>query len=150
MNFFTQLSQNRVFTATVISWFTAQIIKILIAVIRERRFNFKWLMGTGGMPSSHCAATAALATTLGLEYGFHTGIFAIGLGFAIVTMFDAQSARRAVGKQAEILNKMVEDIYFKKPIKEERLIELIGHTPVQVLAGAILGSLLGYFLYLYM
>lgn len=150
MNFFTQLSQNRVFTATVISWLTAQIIKILIAVIRERRFNFKWLMGTGGMPSSHCAATAALATTLGLEYGFHTGIFAIGLGFAIVTMFDAQSARRAVGKQAEILNKMVEDIYFKKPIKEERLIELIGHTPVQVLAGAILGSLLGYFLYLYM
>ena len=150
MNFFTQLSQNRVFTATIISWFTAQIIKILIAVINKRRFNFKWLIGTGGMPSSHCAATAALATTLGLEYGFHTGIFAIGLGFAIVTMFDAQSARRAVGKQAEILNKMVEDIYFKKPIKEERLIELIGHTPVQVIAGAILGSLLGYFLYIYM
>ena len=150
MNFFTQLSQNRVFTTTVISWFTAQMIKILIAVINKRRFNFKWLIGTGGMPSSHCAATAALATTLGLEYGFHAGIFAIGLGFAIVTMFDAQSARRAVGKQAEILNKMVEDIYFKKPIKEERLIELIGHTPVQVIAGAILGSLLGYFLYVYM
>jgi uncharacterized protein len=150
MNFLAQLANNRVFTITIICWFTAQLIKIAVAVIREKRFNFKWLIGTGGMPSSHCAATSALATTLGLSYGFDSGIFAIGLGFAIVTMFDAQSARRAIGKQAEILNKMLEDIYFKKPIKEERLAELIGHTPVQVLAGASLGAVLGYFLFIYM
>jgi uncharacterized protein len=150
MNFLTQLANNRVFTITLICWFAAQFIKIAFAVLREKRFNFKWLIGTGGMPSSHCAATSALATTLGLSYGFDSGVFAIGLGFAIVTMFDAQSARRAIGKQAEILNKMVEDIYFKKPIKEERLAELIGHTPVQVLAGAFLGAFLGYFLFVYM
>ncbi len=150
MIFFEQLIQNRVFIITVICWFLAQIIKITIGVVREKKFNFKWLVGTGGMPSSHCAGTAALATTLGLEYGFDTGIFAIGLGFAIVTMFDAQSARRAIGKQAEALNKMVEDIYFKKPIKEERLAELIGHTPIQVLAGAGLGVVFGYFLYIYL
>lgn len=150
MNFLTQLANNRVFTITLICWFAAQFIKIAAATMREKRFNFKWLIGTGGMPSSHCAATSALATTLGLSYGFDSGVFAIGLGFAIVTMFDAQSARRAIGKQAEILNKMVEDIYFKKPIKEERLAELIGHTPVQVLAGASLGAFLGYFLFVYM
>ena len=144
MNFLTQLANNRVFTITLICWFAAQFIKIAAATMREKRFNFKWLIGTGGMPSSHCAATSALATTLGLSYGFDSGVF------AIVTMFDAQSARRAIGKQAEILNKMVEDIYFKKPIKEERLAELIGHTPVQVLAGASLGAFLGYFLFVYM
>jgi uncharacterized protein len=150
MNFFEQLAANRVFIVTLISWFTAQCIKIATYVIREKRFNFKWFIGTGGMPSSHCAATSALAMALGLSYGFSSGVFAIGLGFAVVTMFDAQSARRAIGKQAESLNRIVEDIYFKKPIKEERLAELIGHTPVQVLAGAGLGAVLSYFLYIYM
>ena len=150
MIFFEQLIQNRVFIVTVICWFLAQFIKVAMGVVREKRFNFKWLVGTGGMPSSHCAGTAALATTLGLEYGFDTGIFAIGLGFALITMFDAQSARRAIGKQAEALNNMVEDIYSNKPIKEERLAELIGHTPIQVLAGAGLGIVCGYLFYIYL
>jgi acid phosphatase family membrane protein YuiD len=149
MDFFLQLGKNRIFIVTLSAWFIAQFTKVIIGVIREKRFNFKWLVGTGGMPSSHCAGAAALATSLGLEYGFDSALFAIGLSFAIVTMFDAQGARRAVGKQAELLNKMVEDIYFHKPIKEQRLIELIGHTPVQVLAGAVLGIGLGYFLYVY-
>ena len=150
MDFFLQLGRNKIFITTLLAWFIAQLIKVLIGFIRERKFNFKWLVGTGGMPSSHCAGAAAFATSLGLEFGFDSPFFAIGLVFAIVTMFDAQSARRAIGIQAGILNKMVEDIYFKKPIKEERLIELIGHTPVQVLAGAALGIALGYFLYIYL
>jgi hypothetical protein len=150
MNFFIQLGRNKVFVVTLLVWLIAQFTKVLIGLVRERRFNFKWLVGTGGMPSSHCAGAAAFATSLGLEFGFDSPIFAIGLVFLIVTMFDAQSSRRATGKQAELLNKMFEDIYFKKPIKEERLIELIGHTPVQVLAGAVLGSVLGYYLYIYL
>jgi uncharacterized protein len=150
MNFFEQIADNRVFAITITCWFTAQFIKIAANIIKDKRFNFKWLIGTGGMPSSHCAATSALATALGLSYGFDSGIFAIGLGFAIVTMFDAQSARRAIGKQAEVLNNIVEDIYFKKSIREERLAELIGHTPFQVLAGSLLGVVLSYFLYVYM
>lgn len=148
MNFFIQLGKNKIFIVTLLAWFIAQVIKVFIGIIVERRFNFKWLVGTGGMPSSHCAGAAALATTLGIEYGFDSPFFAIGIVFAIVTMFDAQGARRAIGKQAELLNKIFEDVYFKKPI-EEKLIELIGHTPVQVLAGATLGVLLGYFLYSY-
>ena len=150
MNFFLQLGKNKVFIVTLFVWFIAQFVKVTIGVIREKRFNFKWFVGTGGMPSSHCAGAAAFATSLGLEFGFDSPLFAIGMVFAIVTMFDAQGARRAVGNQAGILNKMFEDIYFKKPIKEERLIELIGHTPVQVLAGAVLGIVLGYFLYIYL
>ncbi|NQT95612.1 MAG: divergent PAP2 family protein [Candidatus Omnitrophica bacterium] len=150
MNFFLQLGKNKVFITTVLVWLIAQITKVLIGLIREKKFNFKWLIGTGGMPSSHCAGAAAFATTLGLEFGFDSSMFAIGLVFAIVTMFDAQSARRATGKQAEVLNKMFEDIYFKKPIKEDRLIELIGHTPVQVLTGAVFGGILGYLFYIYL
>lgn len=149
MNFFIQLGKNRIFIVTLLVWCIAQLLKVVIGVITERRFNFKWLVGTGGMPSSHCAGVAALATALGMEYGFDSSLFAIGMVFAVVTMFDAQGARRAVGKQAELLNKIFEDAYFKKPIKEERLMELIGHTPVQVLTGAGLGIILGYFLYLY-
>jgi acid phosphatase family membrane protein YuiD len=149
MDFFLQLGRNKVFIVTILAWIIAQSLKVFIGVIKEKRFNFKWFVGTGGMPSSHCAGATAFATSLGLEFGFDSPFFAIGLVFAIVTMFDAQGARRAVGTQASLLNKMFEDIYFKKPIKEERLIELIGHTPVQVLAGALLGVILGYFLYIY-
>ncbi|MDD5504351.1 MAG: divergent PAP2 family protein [Candidatus Omnitrophica bacterium] len=148
MRFIVQIACNKVFIVTLICWFTAQLIKIAVSVIREKSFDFKWLIGTGGMPSSHCAATSALAVALGMSYGFDSGVFAIGLGFAIVTMFDAQGARRAIGKQAEILNKMMEDIYSNRSINEERLAELIGHTPVQVLAGALFGAFMSYFLYL--
>lgn len=150
MDFFLQLGRNRIFIVTLLVWFITQFIKVVSGVLREKRFDFKWLVGTGGMPSSHCAGATALATSLGLEYGFNSPMFAIGLVFAIVTMFDAQGARQAVGRQAVLLNRMFEDIYFKKPIKEDRLRELIGHTPVQVLAGGVLGAVLGYFLYIYL
>lgn len=150
MNFFLEISKNKIFIITVITWFITQLTKVFIGLVREKKFNFKWLVGTGGMPSSHCAGAAALATSLGMEFGFDSSVFAIGIIFAIVTMFDAQGARRAVGKQAGILNRIVEDIYFKKPIKEERLLELVGHTPVQVLAGALYGVFLAWFLYKHM
>ena len=147
MDFFIQLGRNKVFLTTLLVWFVAQFTKVLLGVITERRFNFKWLVGTGGMPSSHCAGAASLATCLGLEYGFDSPLSAMGMVFAIVTMFDAQSARRSIGIQAGILNKLVEDMYFKKPGGEKRLIELIGHTPFQVFAGAVLGTALSYFIY---
>lgn len=150
MDFLLQLGRNRVFLITLLAWSITQCIKVVSGVFREKRFDFKWLVGTGGMPSSHCAGAAALATSLGLEYSFDSPLFAIGLVFAIVTMFDAQGARQSIGKQAILLNRMFEDIYFKKPIKENRLIELVGHTPVQVLAGAVLGVTLGYLLYIYL
>ncbi|MDD5680719.1 MAG: divergent PAP2 family protein [Candidatus Omnitrophica bacterium] len=124
---------------TLIAWFIAQSIKVLLGVLREKRFDFKWFVGTGGMPSSHAAAVSALTTAVGLHTGFSSPSFCIALVFTIVVLFDAQGVRRSSGKQAEILNKILDDIYWKKKIQEERLRELIGHTPIEVFTGAFLG-----------
>jgi len=147
MNFFIALSKNKIFIITILTWAIAQLIKVINGIIKEKRFNFKWFVGTGGMPSSHCAGVTALATSVGMRFGYDTGIFAVSLILGIITVFDARGVRRSTGRQAEILNKMFEDLYFKKPIKEDRLIELIGHTPVQVFAGVALGIACAYILY---
>ena len=118
------------------------MIKVLLAVRRERRFDFRWLGGMGGMPSVHSAGVAALATGVGLQKGFDTSNFAVALVFAVVTMFDAQGVRRAAGRQAVILNKMINEVYTKGQVSEERLRELIGHTPIEVLVGAAIGCAL--------
>ena len=132
-------NEERAFLAIFTGWFLAQTIKIIIGVIRERRFNFRWLMSTGGMPSTHSAAVAALSTVVGYYYGFSSIPFAITLVFSLITMFDAAGVRRAAGKQASVLNKMMDDIYEKGEVPEARLKELLGHTPVQVFAGAAVG-----------
>ena len=146
-NFFIVLAKNKVFLTTICGWFTAQIIKVFLGIIREKKFNFKWFVGTGGMPSSHAAGVAALAISVGLSCGFNSALFAIALIFAIVVMFDAQGVRQATGTQAEVLNKIIDDIYYKHGIREERLKELIGHTPFEVLAGAVVGILVALIFY---
>ena len=147
MRFFIANSKYNILLTTVIAWFIAQGFKVLIGVLREKRFNFKWFVGTGGMPSSHAAAVSALATSVGLHAGFTSPHFAIALLFTVVVLFDAQGVRRASGKQAEILNKILDDIYWKKRIKEDRLKELLGHTPVEVLTGTALGILIALFFF---
>lgn len=139
INFFIDVITNKVLLIVFISWFIAQTIKVFLGVIKEKRFNFKWFVGTGGMPSSHVAGVASLAASVGLNMGFNSIIFAVTVVFAVIVMFDAQGVRRATGKQAEILNTIVEDIYLMKRVKEDRLKELIGHTPIEVLVGALLG-----------
>ncbi len=99
------------------------------------------------MPSSHAAWTSSLSTSIGITYGFDSAIFAVTLVFALVVMFDAQGVRRASGRQAVILNKMLDDIYWQKKMDDNKLKELLGHTPVQVFAGAILGILVSLLLY---
>lgn len=91
------------------------------------------------MPSSHAAGVAALATACGIEFGFHSGFFALAAIFAMVTMFDAQGVRRSTGEQAEILNRVVDDMYFHQKVDMIRIREFVGHTPVQVLVGSLLG-----------
>jgi acid phosphatase family membrane protein YuiD len=124
---------------TISAWLIAQIIKVAIGIIRQKRFDFRWFIGTGGMPSSHVAGASCLAAAMGFEYGFSSPYFALAAAFAIVVMFDAQGVRRATGKQAGILNKITEDIYWKGKIPEGRLRELVGHTPIEVIAGFIVG-----------
>ena len=137
-----QLGRNRIFVATISSWFVAQLFKVFIGVLRDRRFNFKWLISSGGMPSSHAALSMCLTTSIGLYYGFDSGLFAMALGFAVITMFDAQGVRWHSGKQAQALNRILEDIYHNKGIQEAPLKQLIGHTPVEVYAGGALGILM--------
>ena len=132
---------------TLSVWAIAQCIKVLLGVIRERRFDFRWFVGTGGMPSSHAAGACALATTCGLQVGVESVSFALAAAFALVTMFDAQGVRRATGQQAQILNQVMDDIYFEGKIEADRLKELVGHTPIQVVIGALLGITLGVLFY---
>lgn len=131
--------QNKVFIATLLGWVTAQSIKIAINSIKEKRFNFRWVIGTGGMPSAHSSGVMSLATAVGIQQGFDSAVFIVTLVFAVVIAFDAQGVRRATGQQAEILNKILDDIYWRRKIQEDRLKELIGHTPFEVFVGSLIG-----------
>lgn len=144
---FLQLAGNRILWITVVVWITGQGIKIATNLFRGRRFNFRWLLGTGGMPSSHAAGVTALSVCCGLQYGFDSGVFALAAVFAMVTMFDAQGVRRSTGEQAEVLNKVIDDMYWHKKVDLGRIREFVGHSPMQVLAGFILGLGMAILLY---
>jgi len=146
-NFWYEITHNHIFNITLIVWVLAQATKVMIGVFTEKRFDFRWFIGTGGMPSSHTAGASAMATCVGLSQGFDSVIFALAACFAMITMFDAQGVRRATGQQAAVLNKMMDDIYWKGQIEEKRLKELVGHTPIQVLAGFIFGIIWALLLY---
>ncbi|MBN1871048.1 MAG: divergent PAP2 family protein [Candidatus Omnitrophica bacterium] len=139
-------SPYNILLTTLIAWFLAQTIKVFLGVLKEKRFNFKWFVGTGGMPSSHAAIVSAMTTVVGIKTGVDSVYFAIALLFAVVVLFDAQGVRRSSGQQAEILNKILDDIYWKKRIKEDRLKELLGHTPIEVLAGMFIGITIAFYL----
>jgi hypothetical protein len=125
----------------LLSGFLAQLAKFLSHVVRHRQVNFTRLVATGGMPSSHSASVAALTTAVGFREGTHTTLFAVTLFFSLVIMYDAAGLRRAAGMQARILNRMVEDHYAHRGLLQERLSELLGHTPFEVFVGAVLGVL---------
>jgi len=137
-----EIFDNKVLNAAVVGWIIAQTIKVILGVIREKRFNFKWFIGSGGMPSSHVAGMMSLTTSVGYTCGFSSYQFAMAFVMTLIVMFDAQGVRRTVGRQAEILNKMLDDVSHNKSITDERLRELLGHSPIEVLAGAALGILI--------
>lgn len=134
-----QFSYNYPIWTAALAWIFTQTIKVVLGIIREKRFNFMWFVGTGGIPSAHAAGVTALASSIGLQVGFDTPLFAMALFFAIVVLSDAQGVRRASGKQAQLLNKILDDIYWKKKIQEDRLKELLGHTPIEIIAGVAIG-----------
>lgn len=127
------------------SAFAAQVIKLGGYLVTHRKINFKILSTTGGMPSSHSSGTVAMSTAVGLISGFGSEIFAVSAGFTLVVMYDAAGLRRAAGKTAASLNRIMEDFYEGKPVQVEKLKELLGHTPFEVFMGAILGVVLAYF-----
>jgi len=138
--------QNKIFLATILAWLIAQVLKIILYARKQRRINFRLLLGSGGMPSSHSATVMALCIAVGRIEGWNTSLFIVSLIFAIIIMTDAVGVRRAVGQQARILNIMVDELYEKGTISEWRLKELLGHTPVEVFVGAGLGVLIALWL----
>jgi uncharacterized protein len=141
---FVQLVRNKIFLTVLSSWVIAQALKVIVGFFIQKKVDFRWFVGTGGMPSSHTAGASCLATAIGLSYGFDSVHFALAASFAIVVMFDAQGVRRATGRQARILNKIMDDIYWQGKIQEGRLREFIGHTPIEVIAGFVLGVIIAY------
>ena len=140
MNLIEQILNNNVLIATFFAWAISCVLKGIIVCVRERRFNITRFMGPGGMPSSHSALVSALAISTGIEAGFDSVAFAITAALSLVVMYDASGIRRAAGKQAEMINAIVEAWDEKDPLmKEIKLKELLGHTPLEVLAGAFLG-----------
>ena len=127
----------------LVAWTIAQAAKVAYTSIRERRLNLRVLAETGGMPSSHSAIVMGLTGAIGRINGFSSVAFAIALIFSVVVMYDAQGVRRAAGRQAAVLNRLVEDMVAMRGIHEDRLRELLGHTPVEVLVGAVLGLAVG-------
>lgn len=136
-----------ILTAAFLAAFTAQSIKVLTYIVTHRSLNFKIFTTTGGMPSSHSAFVIALATSTGLIDGFSSTTFALATGLALIVMYDAAGLRRAAGKMAATLNKIVDHVY--NVPTSEKLKELLGHTPVEVFIGAILGIFVGSFVHKY-
>lgn len=144
---FFDIFKNKPLWLTILSWAIAQGIKVIIGLIKEKKFNFYWILRTGGMPSAHSAAVCSLAVSIGKEAGFSSPLFALVALFALITMFDAQTWRRSIGVQARILNRIMEDIHRRGKIEEERLKELVGHTPFEVFVGGLIGILVTFIFY---
>jgi acid phosphatase family membrane protein YuiD len=139
VTFLKEIFNNNAITLPVFSWFLAQFYKFLHCLVVNKRIDFMKFVSSGGMPSSHSAISVCLATIMGMQYGFGSGIFAFSVVFALVVMADAAGVRRAAGKQAALLNKLANST--KEFRAEKDLKELLGHTPVEVFAGAALGIL---------
>ena len=143
MNDFQKAMTNKYIYIPLIVWFCIQLFKVIYDLVTTKKFNFKRIMGAGGMPSSHSAVVTSLATLIGKYEGVDTTIFAMSLVFAMVVMYDAAGVRRAAGKQARLLNKIVETPGLSGIQVQEKLVEVLGHTPLQVLVGAIVGITVG-------
>ncbi len=126
------------------AWFIAQSIKVIIASVQDRRPRFSYMTSMGGMPSAHSATVCSLATTVGISAGFNSAIFAVAAFFAMLVMYDAGGVRRTVGSHSDMLNRMLDELFRGQTEFELRFREIIGHTRLEIIAGAILGILLAW------
>lgn len=137
------LLTNQILIASFLAWAAAQLTKTIYECIRYRELRLSRLVSSGGMPSSHSSLVTGLATAAGRVTGLNSPAFAIAAVLAAIVMYDAAGVRRAVSIQARILNQMIDDAFQGKPFAEKRLRELVGHTPIQVFVGALLGVGIG-------
>ncbi|MCF7838996.1 MAG: divergent PAP2 family protein [Candidatus Marinimicrobia bacterium] len=139
--------QNVTFWSAFLAWFVAQFAKMLTHLVKTRQVDFRYWVSTGGMPSAHSAMATALATAVGLTSGTQSPLFAVAAAFAVVVMFDAQTVRHAAGLQARLLNQIVADLFVEHQLPHGKLKELLGHTPLEVFFGLIIGFLVAVIFY---
>ena len=143
MNDFQKFITNKYLYVPLILWFCIQTFKVIYELLKTKKLNFKRIIGAGGMPSSHSAITMCISTMIGKSEGFDSSIYALSLIVALVVMYDAAGVRRAAGKQAKLLNKIIDTPGLSNVQVQEKLVEVFGHTPIQVLVGALLGIFIG-------
>ena len=139
MEWLLQLLSNRILIGSLSAWAVAQVLKTILYAAINKKFDIKRLFGDGGMPSGHSATVTSMAVSCGMVYGFDSGVFAVAAIVAIVVMHDASGVRLETGKQAKIINELVKHLKDRVVPNEEELKEFVGHTPLQVLCGAVLG-----------
>lgn len=127
------------FWSPFMAWMTAQLTKMLNAFLKTKKLDFRYIVSTGGMPSAHSSMVTGLATSIGINCGFKSPIFALSMAFALLTMFDASTVRRAAGEQARLLNEMIEELFKQHRFSERKLAELLGHTRLEVFLGMVMG-----------
>jgi len=137
------LFYNAILVSAVTAWAIAQLLKVVVSVILMRRLNFQLIFSSGGFPSSHSATVSALTLGIGKYYGWDSPIFAVAAVFTMIVLYDAAGVRRAAGKQAEVLNLLVERLSPTLNFDQKRLKELIGHTPLEVFGGVSVGIIVG-------
>ncbi|GAA6732252.1 divergent PAP2 family protein [Thermus brockianus] len=144
-----ELLYNQVFWTALLANLLAQTLKLFLYYLLEGRFQWERFLETGGMPSSHSATVSALAVAVGLEEGFGSSLFAVAAVFALIVMYDATGIRRAAGLHAQLLNQLVQELQrvLEKGPAPEPLKELLGHTYLEVLVGALLGALVAFLSY---
>ena len=141
MNFYTQY---RYLIVPFCTWFCIQLFKVIWDLVTTKKFNFKRIIGAGGMPSSHSAIVVSLTTMIGRSQGINSEMFAISFIFSLVVMYDAAGVRREAGKQAHLLNEIVNTPGLSQVEVKEKLVEALGHTPFQVIVGAMIGIIVGF------
>ena len=139
MNTLTQLFSNKILGVAILSWFIAQLIKLLITLLEDKRFDLTKMWSSGGMPSSHSSFVMALTISVGRVCGFDSALFAACTVLSFIVIYDAANVRLEAGKQAVVINQIIEVLENPDLNPEERLKELLGHTPVQVVMGGVLG-----------
>jgi len=143
MEILTKIFTNKFIWIPFFTWFAIQSFKVIWDLITIKKINFKRILGAGGMPSSHSGIVMAITVMVGREYGFDSVLFAMSLVFSCIVMYDAAGVRRAAGKQATLLNKIVDTPGLTGLEVQERLVEVLGHTPTQVFVGALIGIIVG-------
>lgn len=143
MNSFSAILQNYALMSALIAWFFAQVLKPPLEYLRRGKWNWGYLLSAGGMPSSHSALMVGATTGIGLHEGFGTSIFALAVAVTMIVIYDAAGVRRQAGIHAQKINVLINELLAGHPVSEKQLLEVLGHTPLEVSGGVLLGIVVG-------